>query len=335
MPRLRSERWPIAIGFGLVFGLIVLGTAGRLSENVPLAVMLPIGIGVALLVALLFLLAFIRDDTRALLLAARNPDAVVVNVRTDGAFLVDLTEGLGRILAVNRVGSLVTLVAGRDGLSFSSGFRSPTEIVSIPWTAVGEISLGQSFKPDGWGAVEYSRLRVQLLGDQPGSVSFGVERINRIPSSVMNRDEADLLDLATQINAQRGRAPAARTQGAHKGLDVTPTAWSLTRIGPVSLGALLVVAQGIAVIGFIIARATSNLDILWWALAVYGILLVIGLIRGRALLRASAAERRAAYTTMQRSHLDLEQRHPVTGVVIRAAGAPALTKQEFAALLAR
>lgn len=335
MPRLRAQRWPITIGFGLIFGLLVIGGIARFSESASLATVLPWGVAAAVLGGLLYPLGFLKGDTRSLILSERHPDAVVVNVRTDGAFLADLTRGLGRVLTADKVDSLVTLVASRSGLAFWTGFRDPRELVSIPWNAVGDVSLGQSFKPEGWGAVEYSRLKVQLVGDEGGTVSFGGEKVGRVPSGSLNLDEADLLDLATQINAQRGRAPAARTQGAHKGLDVTPTAWSLTRIGPVSLGTLLVAAQGIAIIGLISARATSSFDILWWALAVYGILVVTVLVRGRALLRASAAEKRAGYTTMQRTQLALEQRHPVTGVVIRAAGAPALTKQEFAALLAR
>ena len=64
-------------------------------------------------------------------------------------------------------------------------------------------------------------------------------------------------------------------------------------------------------------------------------LIALGLIAlsARMTSAASARERAAGYTTLNGTELDLEQRHPVTGAVIRAAGAPALLRREFAELV--
>ena len=75
----------------------------------------------------------------------------------------------------------------------------------------------------------------------------------------------------------------------------------------------------------------------WWisvgCLAAGVIALGLVALSARMASAASARERAAGYTTLNGTDLDLEQRHPVTGAVIRAAGAPALLRREFADLV--
>jgi hypothetical protein len=67
------------------------------------------------------------------------------------------------------------------------------------------------------------------------------------------------------------------------------------------------------------------------ALAVIAI--VVSSITRFQLELAIARERLAGFTTLNGADLELEQRHPHTGKVIREADEPALTKTEFATAL--
>lgn len=93
-----------------------------------------------------------------------------------------------------------------------------------------------------------------------------------------------------------------------------------------------VVISTIASCILLIVRGGSPIaGVMFIVLAVIAI--VIATITRFQLELAIARERQAGYTTLNGADLELQQRHPRTGAVIRSAFEPALTKKEFAAAL--
>ncbi len=295
------------------------------------------GLATALAMFVLLMAIAVTSDSRLLALRSQFPDAVVVNIRRDPSLLNDLATATERVFETSRVGWLLSMVANRDGISFWTGKSSPSMLASIPWGAIGDIELSTPFKADTYGSMAYSRLRIEITsGSGSSRISFGVDRVTRGYSGFQSLDESQLLELAMSMNALRGRTTAPRTINTVKGLEPGPTAWSLSRFGPLPTLALSWVAQVIALIGVLgVVVLRAPILLLWITFGIALILYLAMAVRLKAAARAMDREKAAGYTTLNGGQLALEQRHPITGVVLRAPGARALSKQEFADHLGR
>lgn len=334
MPRLQPERWTsLLIPFAVVSVMISIFLWRAFADRPWLAVVAGLGAGVAF--ALLVILMIVGHDTRLMVLREQNPDAVVVNVRRDPQLMGSLAAARDGVLDTAGVGWVLSMVVDRDGVTFYKGNGRPEPLIALPWSSIGAIEPGSVLARGEWGSSGYERLSLVPSGESSGRIEFGVERLSPLTTSVGTMSEADLVLLAVRMNEQRGRRTVTSPSGALKGLDPGPTAWSLTRLGPVPVSAIGWVAQGIFVIGLATVVVRGPLVITVVASAVAVALIAVMILRLRVANKAAEREKAAGYTTLNGVNLSLEQRHPLTGVVIRGAGAPALGKQEFASLLGR
>lgn len=334
MPRLQPERWTsLLIVIGIITVVTTLFFLRSFGDRPWLAVVAGIGTGVAFFLLIMLMAAV--HDTRLMVLRDRHPDAVVINVRRDPQLMAGLAAARDGMIDTTGVGWLLSLVVDREGLTFYKGSGRPKPVLTIPWSSIGDIGPGALLAKGEWGSAGYERLAVALVGESVGRLEFGVERVSRIATSAATMSEADLVLLAVRMNEQRGRRSVAAPSGALKGLDSGPTAWSLTRLGPFPVSVLGWVAQGIFLIGFVTLAVRGPLGVTLVSVAVSLALILVMFLRLRVVNKAAEREKAAGYTTLNGVNLAVEQRHPLTGVVIRAAGAPALGKQEFAAQLGR
>lgn len=334
MPRLQPERWTsLLISIAVVTVVMTIILWRGFADRPWLAFVA--GLDTALAFLLLVILTAAAHDTRLMVLRDQHPDAVVVNIRRDPQLMASLAAARDGVLDTAGVGWLLSLVVDREGMTFYKGTGRPEAVVTIPWSVIGDIQPGVALAKGEWGSTGYERLAVVLIGETGGRIEFGVERVSRVPTSAANLGEADLVLLAVRMNEQRGRRPVGAPSGALKGLDTGPTAWSLTRLGPVPVSAIGWVAQGVFVIGLVTVVVRGPFVITLVAAGVAVALILLMLVRLRVVNKAAEREKASGYTTLNGINLAVEQRHPLTGVVIRAAGAPALSKQEFAALLGR
>jgi hypothetical protein len=334
MPRLQPERWTsLLIPFAVVSVMISILLWRAFADRPWLAVVAGLGAGVAF--ALLVTLMIVGHDTRLMVLREQNPDAVVVNVRRDPQLMRSLAAAREGVLDTTGVGWVFSMVVDRDGVTFYKGNGRPEPVIALPWSSIGAIEPGSVLARGEWGSSGYERLALVPSGESSGRIEFGVERLSPLTTSVGTMSEADLVQLAVRINEQRGLSSIASPSGALKGLESGPTAWSLTRLGPLPVSALGWVAQGIFLIGFVTVAVRGPLVVTLVTVAVSLALILLMFLRLRVAKTAAEREKAAGYTTLNGVNLAVEQRHPLTGVVIRAAGAPALSKQEFASLLGR
>lgn len=334
MPRLQPERWTSLLTVVGIISVVTTLFFWRFFGDRPwLAVVA--GLGTAVAFVLLIMLTAAAHDTRLMVLRDRHPDAVVVNVRRDPQLMAGLAAAREGALDTSGVGWLLSLVVDRDGMTFYKGTGRPETVATIPWSTIGDIEPGSVLAKGEWGSAGYERLAVSLTGESAGRLEFGVERVPRFATSAATMSEADLVLLAVRMNEQRGRRTVTSPSGALKGLDAGSTAWSLTRLGPFPVSALGWLAQGIFVVGLVAIVVRGPLLVTVVATAVSFALILVMFLRLRAVNTAAEREKASGYTTLNGVNLSLEQRHPLTGVVIRAAGAPALSKLEFASLLGR
>jgi hypothetical protein len=190
----------------------------------------------------------------------------------------------------------------------------------------------------GGNQLPYHQLRI-VATDEDGDheYQFGVEAPFRLGGQLF-ADEATVSEFAAAVQRVRG-GPAAIVSPTYSGLvsaGLTPgmTAFTSARISrrvAVVVYTALGVVLAFAMYGYVVNHTEPRL----WALVAIVASTIIRVPFFIAQARSESRERAAGYTTLNRQHLDVEQRHPVTGIVLRAAGAPPLTKDQFVQALGR
>jgi hypothetical protein len=343
MYRVLPVRWLQVLYFPLMFGLLgaVISIRFAGSGVAPADAVIPgaIGLGLGAFVALALLLSIVERDTRLLAVRAMLPHAIVVQAfRNDETadWLAELSKLLASQLAVK---AIFTVAFDRSGVTVWSGARVPLKVVEIAWRDVVDVKLGDLKRIPGYGQQPYSRLRLDLKGnDAPLSVQFGVERVAKLITSQRYLSESELIDLASRVNSMRlggALAPATPTSNVSRGLTPGRTALAAQRFpfgfrlaNPFAYQALVLcaIASGLLHLPLWVSISLAAL-----ALATVAVMLIAAWLMSRASKRESAA----GYTTLNGAYLALEQRNPRTGVVIRAAGTRALSRREFADALRR
>jgi hypothetical protein len=112
------------------------------------------------------------------------------------------------------------------------------------------------------------------------------------------------------------------------------TAWSARRLGFLSPSLKMLLAEAVGALAVLSTLSHWNPLIaqICWPLAV--VIAVFTLVASSLERQATKRERAAGYTTLNGRELDLEQRHPHTGQVIRKANAKAIPTEKFNELLA-
>lgn len=341
--RVLPQRWWTVL-FLTLFGAVIGAFLGaRLNHEISMDIMPAAGIG-ALgmgLLAVGLLASFAPHDTRYLVLRDRSPEAIVIQALRDP----DNTSALVELAAISSRSMLdlrwtFSIAFDRSGIVVWDGGSDPKKVGAIPWSAVSATELGDAYRPTTFGSQPYYRLLIAFdVGEGSVTLPFGVSRVPRFLSRRFTLDENELADLAIRLRALRdGREPSrARPVLSHTpaGLTPGPTAWKLNRLGPLPTlwwGWVSQAAFLTAVLSLVLRLPGW---VTWSAVAVSIVILAVMLLRARQAATASKREAYAGYTTLNGVSLALEQRHPVSGRVIRAADDRALTKAEFAEALAR
>ncbi|MGX5679993.1 hypothetical protein [Schumannella luteola] len=327
--KILPKRWWIVAG-GAAFGAVAVLTwfaRSREFELVPLV----IGVAVGALVGLAIVASYAGRDTAFAELRAQHPDAVVVAVRRDdvtASVLGTLSDAPGPV----SLRSYVMVVILRDGIGWWRGRPSEGQLAFVPWSHVDTLELGPEYVGRSRSDVSFARLRV-VVRDRDGALPtmlLGVFQEDALGVKYLTEDS--LLELLDRMRVIRGGAASQRKAVSHASSGLVPgtTAHDAARIGPISTSAVPWVAQIVGFAGAVIAVVVKQYAIGFSMLGIgflIGVAYFLLLVReGRALKREEAA----GYTTKNGHKLMLEQRHPVTGAVIRHAGERALTKQEFA-----
>jgi hypothetical protein len=108
----------------------------------------------------------------------------------------------------------------------------------------------------------------------------------------------------------------------------TASQWS--GIALVGGAAWLVGTVGAAICGVTVVRQTGRLDPVTVAfLALFAVGFAVLALGVKLMERKARKEIAAGYTTMAQGHYEVERRHSPTGVVMRAAGQPPLTREQW------
>lgn len=344
MYRVLPQRWtivPVFAAFGAVFGfgwsardggVPALASSGDLRIFGAVAILGSVG----LILGLLAVMVSIPADSRQLALQDRFPDAIVVqgwkSTGTANA-LIELDEWR---VEPHDIASTFAAVFDRENVSVYFGSKEPVLFARIPWSSVSSFELGH-FQQGGRfsGQLALQNLKISVARDTMNvDLEFAVARIQGfVGFKGTTLDEAELVEVIAAVNDLRSGATSRPQQSSYvsRPLEVRPTAWGLTRF---TATPVMFVVSLILIIPVMAVIFTGNIHVLPPVAAVA----IIGQLGFYAVLflayRANKREAAAGYTTLNRAHLNREQRHPRTGRVLRAAGAPPLTKEQFREALA-
>lgn len=341
MYRVLPARWLSSLSMVVIFGVIAALTSARIARQfviADLATWFLVGGALGVAVSVLIALIWLSHDTRLLTVREMLPNALVVQAVRDDTYtdwLPYISELSASQLSLKR---LFTVAFDRPGISFWTGSRDPLKVAEIPWKNVDELKLGDTRQPKfATGYQTYHLLRLTVRGnDEPLTIQFGLEPSPGILRSRSFMSEAEVVGVAAQANEiWHGGVQPHQAASSHlsAGLVAGRTAWAAQRfpVGPPV--AKLVLLQLL----FVAAIATLLLKLpIWSTWLVVGISAAVYVtlaLSARLTRHAAQREKAAGYTTLNGVDLALEQRHPVTGVVIRAANALPLTRQQFAALV--
>lgn len=293
------------------------------------------GAVVSALASIVLVLVRLKDDTRYLTLIDQYPNARVVYGWPSFGTAKQLSE-LGRWRTGSRLtGSTFCVLFDGQGISLYSGARKPAPFAHIPWADVRTLGVGRLQGASRLTtASQMWLLRVVAAREGASStLEFGVGRMAGVflfKSPTL--DEAELKELIDSVGSYvELRTPALPVaEHGDRALVHRPTAWALGRLlslPVLSSSTLVVVAPAL----YCAITATELAPIyvpiaIAFPIAIYVLMYLAH--------RANKREAAAGYTTLNRVHLSREQRHPRTGRVLRAAGAPPLTKEQFREALA-
>jgi hypothetical protein len=238
---------------------------------------------------------------------------------------------------------LVTFSA--EGVRFWTAGNTPRAVETIAADRVLGIDIGSYTERPEYNQPSLPRLKVTVSQLQepaapPVDLEFGL--LKEASGAYLSRylDEAGVQDAVV-------RARTALTGGDHAAATVTTTTSFTPRPGTLEPGTTAFRAAHIGKLPLthfttVVSVATAPILLIavlqrMFALAIGLIVLEIAVML--ALMwretRAVTREEAAGYTTLNGKHLNLEQRHPVSGMVIREAGGTAISKERFRELLGR
>ncbi|TAL44765.1 MAG: hypothetical protein EPN91_03725 [Salinibacterium sp.] len=183
----------------------------------------------------------------------------------------------------------------------------------------------------GKGATASGGLPVIILGALVGGILGALIVLGR--TWTPRRSPRTSAAATAKSAAPQAVAPKAPTLAAGQ-LVAGRTAWSARQIGFVSHSTKLLVAEGIAAFAILTLLLHWNPLIARILLPLSVLLALFAVIARTMERRATKRERAAGYTTLNGLELDVEQRHPRTGQVIRKANAKAIPREKFNEILA-
>lgn len=344
IPSGREEVVAVSVRFALLFvaiRAIVGGVGGAALANVaeggPVAIAVSAAVGVALGV-LLGTLQY-RWTNRARAGMARVRTMLGTSAVTRAGFAVeDRQDGIalqpwasdGPVSAAHFL-----LAADRDGVSlWTLNPESPTGLARVPWSDV------EAFEVAPPQAGRAGSRRIRLIARRDGVTAVVSLTPRRIEAGqTAPADHGDILEFLAAAQAAKSGVHAS-TPTPTPTPALTPsvgqlegglTSWHVSRLLKIWVLGLSSATGAAIIFGSIVLGLPAPGLAIGFALVAAQLFYVWSV--AWLLRRANARERRAGYTTLQRVHLDLEQRHPTSGAVIRRAGERPIGDDEFRRLL--
>lgn len=274
--------------------------------------------------------------------AAQPPSTVtVIGVRDkDTLSALARAQHGGRKAAPNPYVFLVTF--STEGVTFWTAGRTPTVLETIAADRVLAVDLGSYTERPEYNQPTVPRIMITVspLHDSavdPVDIEFGMLKPTSGAYLSRHLDEPAVQDTVIRAReALRGGdptafAPAAASSTPRPGtLEPGTTAFRAAHVGalPVTRVTTLVYVVTAPIMLWALLQGSIAIAV---GVAVLGLLVSLALFWRET--RAVAREEAAGYTTLNGQYLHLEQRHPVTGMVIREAGGTALSKERFRELL--
>lgn len=299
---------------------------------------------VALMVPFWVYVALVRSAHRKFALAQPASTLTVVGVRDkDLAATVSRAQHGDPNLA--RVPFTFVVTISPEGVMVWSGGLSPRLLETISADRVLSIDLGSYTERPEYRQPSLPRFKVtvsqlQESAAMPVDLQFGITKMTTGPFIARYLDEPGLQELVVQAReALRGGDPSAVVAPSAQSFTPRPgqlepgtTAFRASHLGPVPVSRVITGIWIVAAAVFLFAVYRENLELV---VVVIGVQVVaIGALLWRQ-SRAEAREVAAGYTTLNGRNLQREQRHPVTGMVIRDAGGTAIPPERFRELLGR
>jgi hypothetical protein len=319
----RSVRW-VSFAAWIVFaGLIgssLYSLFGPLSTEV--------GAAVGIVTGLPFFVMWARIDLRAAAIVRAHPEAIVAVARAEKSTMAWLRAHAER---GTRITGIFSVSFDRSGVGFWVGGGAPRHVLSLPWK---ELDLSVRTEGKTYMGTPARLLYVELDDTELALQLFEPSRgLNASPPA----SEAWLRVLTGKIRAMLGLAepslqyrPDAYSDGRVAGI----TAWQCKKfVIPAPVTTLVFVPALTTIAGSMITSGSLTPGLAM--LIVVGVLYVVALAGQAVLWAINNKENSAGYTTLNGRFLHLDQRHPTTGLIIRPAMAPALTRAQFQDALRR
>jgi hypothetical protein len=268
------------------------------------------------------------------------PDAVIFvgNRNTDlVTALPALTVGRNPGNPGDALGYQFGVVIDSIGLSLWKGIQTTKEILRVPWSNIVGVEVGQISDSNRTSTGIVFRTKTDSL-----ELSLPISLVSaRIFPSYARRPEVEAI-----VEKIRLLAPATKSSSVGTAATRTETSTAAMRkiatlpgISAYAFGKALLVSYwiyGAIATTYVATRVLSLLSVeisipgfVWFSL-IMG-LAVPALVVFIALFLRKARETAAGYTTMQAGDLNLDQVDSATGVVVREAGRPYLSKAELKA----
>jgi hypothetical protein len=324
VPRFRPSRWIAVLAIVVLSPIVSALVFTRANPGAGAIVGLFVGLFCGFLV-----LAYYRGgDSRYFGVTRLRPNAIVLQGRRDPSSGWGPLDPLVLRSAVLEPDGAFTLSFEHGAMTLWGGASTPEELLVVPYDQIAEIGVGEDYREAGLLSRRnpYSRLRLTLLLDgTPHEVQFGVEEGFEMAHATR------LAFLAGQLlDVLEGIVVIEPGEGAGRRLIPGMTAWSARQFATVAVIVTVVLSVFLVPIAVVLGG-----DLAVFLYAICGILVLGAVVMVVTAARIVRREVARGYTTLDGAHLGVEQRHPGTGAVIRAAGRPALTPEELRAALAR
>jgi len=332
----------VVAGLGLFAVVIVAApssTVGFLSrlratDSAAVAVGMTIAVASGFLLGVLLVSIYARFDQRLAIVRERMPRAVVLQARKDLGTQEFLRWALDAPQL--KLPMQFTLSIDHEGVAVWTGTKAPVLEGVLDWKKLAE--LGIAYLPKSRFGEPYPGLLFVVTGTyETRAQVIGIEARPKNIQMATIGGEAEVVAAQAEIRAVLGQAVVAAPRTMESltpkllpGLSahVARKRAFLPFAGTIAVGSSLI-SGGLA--AFFSGGLEPGIQFLVLGLVVIA---VVSIMHG-IVSRAEAHERAEGYTTLNDRNLDLDQRHPRTGVVIRPAFAAALTKAEFADALRR
>jgi hypothetical protein len=327
--RMLPQRW-IGVLISVVGGAILgFTTARRLSVGWSLDLLGWSFVGALGLGVLVFLLSLVQlgGDSRLAQLRARFSESVVVQTYPTDS-LAEQLHSLGPWLVRDPATLMVTatLVIDELGVGVWGGSRAPYCVAFVPWASVTAFGTGPTESDKGTLMIETA---------EGARLVTSLEQTDRYRLGTGEVQQAELAEIVGRVNAMRGVArggvAASPSLVMTSGLEPGTTAWAARRVSALARPPVVAVVFLCGLIGgaLVALGASAPGQLL---IAVSFAATAIGFIGLRVERRARRRERAAGYTTLNGLELDLTQRHPRTGGILRAAGQRPLSREVLSQL---